>query len=168
MARLFVAVPLAGDVLDAIAMLPRGAPEGVRWTRREQWHVTVRFLGECPLGEALEALGALDASAARVTLGPVVSRLGRNVVCVPVEGLGELRAAVSDVTAGLGEPVDPRPFRGHVTLARLKHQARCPMVGEELSASFVADRVELVESTLLPAGPVYETRLAVPLCAAAP
>ena len=45
MPRLFVAVALPPDVLEIIEGLDRPPVEGLRWTDREQWHVTLRFLG---------------------------------------------------------------------------------------------------------------------------
>ena len=51
MARLFVAINLTPDVreqlFDATAPLREAAP-WVRWTRAEQLHITVRFIGEQP------------------------------------------------------------------------------------------------------------------------
>ncbi|MEA2686121.1 MAG: hypothetical protein QOE93_1316, partial [Actinomycetota bacterium] len=44
-ARLFVAVWPPAPLLDAVAALDRPAVPGLRWTGREQWHVTLRFLG---------------------------------------------------------------------------------------------------------------------------
>jgi 2'-5' RNA ligase len=163
MPRLFIAVPLPAAVADELASLPRAEQAGVRWTTREQWHITLRFLGSCEVADAVDALGSLHAPAPTVVLGPQVSRLGRNVVCVPVEGLAELAAAVGAATAAIGDPPDPRPFRGHITIARLKHRAACGVTGARISTSFVADRIELVESTLRPDGPVYETRSTVSL-----
>lgn len=163
MPRLFIAVPLPEVAEAAIDALPRPQEPGVRWTKPHQWHITLRFLGDCEVAEAVTALERLHAPAPTVTLGPQVSRLGRNVVCVPADGLSELASAVRALTAGIGDPPDTRPFRGHITIARLKHRAACGIAGERFAASFVADRVELVESMLLPEGPAYETRLAVSL-----
>ena len=56
MPRLFVAVWPPDEVLDAIAALPRADEPGVRWTRRDQWHVTLRFLGSAEIEAAVAAL----------------------------------------------------------------------------------------------------------------
>ncbi|MDZ7733726.1 MAG: nicotinamide-nucleotide amidohydrolase family protein [Acidimicrobiia bacterium] len=105
--RLFVAAFPPEEVLDVLAGLPRPDEAGVRYTHRDQWHVTLRFLGQADEQEAATALGRLDAAPAEVTLGPQVSRLGRNVAVVPASGLDEVAAAVAEVTAEIGEPSDP-------------------------------------------------------------
>ena len=158
MPRLFISAPLPEAVLDAISGLARLDQAGLRWTARDQWHITVRFLGECDVTSASSALGSLSAGAATVRLGPQVTLLGRNVVCIPATGLEALAAAVAGVTSAIGEPNDPRRFRGHVTLARLKARARPVLVGAAFEASFLLDRLDLVESTPTPGGAVHEVR----------
>jgi 2'-5' RNA ligase len=153
--RLFVAVEPPPEVLDRIAALPRPDEPGVRWTRPEHWHVTLRFLGEAPLDAAVDALARLDAPAAVAEVGPVVSRLGRNVVCLPVRGLDALAAAVAEATGRVGEPPDPRPFTGHLTLARLRHRGACGLAGTPFAATFPVTEVRLVRSELTADGPVH-------------
>ena len=61
-ARLFVAVWPPPEVLDVLAALPRTERPGVRWTTRDQWHVTLRFLGMADPAEAVEAVRRIEAS----------------------------------------------------------------------------------------------------------
>src|SRR5690606_4279651 len=79
--RLFVGVVPPEGVLDAIERLARPDRPGVRWTRRQQWHVTLRFLGEVddpdPVAAALDA-APLAPCDARV--GPAVRTLGHHVL----------------------------------------------------------------------------------------
>ncbi|HSL56757.1 MAG TPA: RNA 2',3'-cyclic phosphodiesterase [Acidimicrobiales bacterium] len=165
--RLFVAVTPPPEVLDAIATLPRPDEPGVRWVPREQWHVTLRFLGDADPDAVAAALdGALGdgadrvphATGARCELGPVVSRLGRSVVCVPASGLDELARVVTTATAHLGTPPDPRPFTGHLTLARLRQRAACGVTGAPFRASFDVRDVDLVESRLGSDGATHTRR----------
>lgn len=142
-------------LLDRIEALPRPDGPGVRWTRRDHWHVTLRFLGDADVAEAVTALAVLDAPVAEARIGPAVSRLGRNVVCLPVGGLDDLARAVADATGAVGEPPDPRPFTGHLTLARLRNRAACGLAGTRFEASFPVTSVDLVASTLTGDGPVH-------------
>ena len=102
--------------------MPRPAADGLRWTKPERLHVTLRFLGECDEAEVRDALAAADLPAAAATLGPRVERLGRGVLMVPVEGLDELAAAVEAAIAPLDLPPPGHPFTGHMTVARFKHK----------------------------------------------
>jgi 2'-5' RNA ligase len=159
--RLFVGVWPPEEVLDVVEGLRR---EGrARWTRREQWHVTLRFLGEAEPAAAIAALATLRASAAGAVLGPTVRRLGRGVVQVPVAGLDDLAAAVTAATAGIGVEPERRPFRGHLTLARVDGKVPPGVLGQPITARFPVDEVCLVASHLGTGPARYETLLRVPL-----
>lgn len=147
MARLFLAVWPPRAVVERLAALPRPDEPGVRWVAPAHWHLTLRFLGEADPDVVDHALTDLPLPPARVTLGPVVSRLGRSVVVVPAAGLDDLAAAVRDATATIGRPPDPRPFAAHLTLARLKHRAACGVAGAPFRAAFPVTEVALVRSS---------------------
>lgn len=158
--RLFVAAWPPAEVVSLLAELPRPAVKGVRWTRPDQWHVTLRFLGNVDDVESVvAALRAVRAAGATAVMGPAVGRFGHRILHVPVEGLKEVAGAVVAATAGIGEPPDDRPFRGHITLARVADRARVdlrPLAGTALSASWPVDEVALVVSRLAPTGARYE------------
>lgn len=168
MPRLFVAVWPPEDVLDRLAALERPEVKGLRWTRRDQWHVTLRFLGQVPDADPVRAaLGDLSAlPVASATLGPAVDRFGRHVLHVPVAGLDVLAARVLDVTAPLGRPPEDRSFVGHITLARVARNAKVdlrPFAGAGVTGSWTVRDVCLVESRLSPAGGRYVVLDTVPL-----
>jgi RNA 2',3'-cyclic 3'-phosphodiesterase len=158
--RLFVAVWPPAEVLDAIEALDRPARPGVRWTTRDQWHVTLRFLGRVDATEqVLEALAPAASLAAPVAVGgPLTDRLGPSIVMLPVGGLDELAAAVVALTASVGEPPPSRPFAGHLTLARCRDRrvAVGDLAGAALSAAWPVSEVTLVASDLHPSGSRYE------------
>ena len=173
MTRLFVAVWPPPEVLDALAALPRPALAGLRWTGRDHWHVTLRFLGPVPeTGPVVDALARLPPVApVTAVLGPALGRFDQRILHVPVSGLEPVAAAVVDATAHLGKRPDDRPFRGHLTLARVAGRARVdlrPLVGEELEARWAVDAVCLVESRLSPAGARYEVLDRFPVATSAP
>ena len=169
MPRLFVAVWPPEDVLDRVAALDRPEVTGLRWTRRDHWHVTLRFLGAIPdPAPVVEALAGLDLPAAGAVLGPAVDRFGRRILHVPVAGLDALAAGVNGATRGLGQPPDDRPFHGHITLARVADRARVdlrPLTGTTIGAEWRVDAICLVESRLSPTGARYEVleRFALPV-----
>jgi len=139
--RAFVAVELSRATRDAAAGLVRilrGRPggDGVRWVRAEGLHVTLRFLGDIDP----ERVAMLAWHVGRETAGlePFALSLGElrafpsarrpRVVALtlePAEALAELAAAVERGVVAAGFPAEARPFRGHITLGRLR-EARFP------------------------------------------
>lgn len=159
-----MAVTPPDEVLDLVASLPRPDVVGVRWTTRPQWHVTLRFLGRVDDAAVADVVGALVSVPApdggvAASLGPSVGRFGQRVLHVPVDGLGALGARVVDATASFGEPPDDRPFRGHLTLARVGRGAGRvdlrPLCGAPVSASWPVTSFELYSSDLHPHGARY-------------
>lgn len=155
--RLFVAVWPSDELVSALAALPRPEAAGLRWTRPDQWHVTLRFLGEADPDEAAVALGALAAAPAVAEAGPATRLLGNRIVMVPVAGLDRLAATVVDATDEVGEPPGDRAFTGHLTLARSKGPVPPGTAGTPVAGSFEVGEVCLVRSRTLPEGAVYET-----------
>jgi RNA 2',3'-cyclic 3'-phosphodiesterase len=187
--RLFVAVTVPEGVKskmeEAQAELRRAAPErGVRWARREQFHLTLRFLGDVEaerveaLGEALrtacKAFGPLHLRAERVGFFPD-ARYPR-VVWVGVSDeaahLPRLQQAVEAATEGFTSEAKEKRFTGHVTLARIKGLRRPEAEALGQAAASMADRLfgqwtayqlELVRSELLPEGAQHTTVAAIAL-----
>ena len=156
--RLFVAVRPPDDVLDALDALHRSHDGPARWTTRDQWHVTLRFLGNVddpePVAAALR-FALRDALACDVRVGPRAGVLGRQVVYLPVVGIDELAAVVIDATRDFGEPPQARRFRGHLTLARTKGGI-VDTVALALEREWTVREVELVRSHLGRGGARYE------------
>lgn len=158
MSRLFVAIWPPDHVIETLRELPRKDQRGVRFVPPENWHITLRFLGECRIDEASEAVDEAVFEPARARLGPAVDLLGTRAVVVPVGGLDDLAAAVDTVTGDLGDVRRPRRFVGHLTLARVKRHHRVgKIVGLACDAEFDVAEVALVESRLHPSGARYET-----------
>lgn len=160
--RLFVAVRPPPSARKVLSALPRPATRGVRWVDPEEWHLTLRFLPRAVPTHVIAALDRLDLPRVAVTLGPSVISFEDRVVVIPAHGLDGLAAAVLAATEDLG-PVDQRPFRGHLTLARTNPQAECPVLGHPIAESFMATTVELVASDTTGNGPHHRTLRTWPL-----
>jgi RNA 2',3'-cyclic 3'-phosphodiesterase len=167
--RLFVAVWPDAAALDQLAALDRPVIDGVRWTTRDQWHITLRFLGEvedvAPVEVALQDAAARS-RAMHAHLGPLVERVA-NMLWAPVSGLDDVARSVVTETAMFGMPPENRRFRGHITLARQRSRRKGSALrvaqGQPLSGSWDVNDVELVCSHLGPGGSRYETIARVPL-----
>jgi RNA 2',3'-cyclic 3'-phosphodiesterase len=157
------------EVVEAIAALPRPRVSGVRWTTPPQWHVTLRFYGQVGDGEVDALSHALAGVAARhrrfdATVGPEVARFGRGILQVPVAGLDALAGDTVRSTATFGEPPEPRPFAGHLTLARARRGGDVrPLTGAAISCSWTVDELTLVRSTTSRDGAIYDVLARFPL-----
>jgi RNA 2',3'-cyclic 3'-phosphodiesterase len=179
--RAFVAIvpPAAAlaELAAAVAPLRAAAPPGLRWAPAEQWHLTLAFLGEVD-DAALPDLTERLARAARrhppmvLAFGPA-RRFGDRVLWIRVDavhespvsprpmepdgprGASELKRLAASMTAAArrsGIPVDDRPYRPHLTLARGRPGADLrPSVAalREFDGSpWTADVLHLVRSRL--------------------
>ena len=147
------------EVLDLVAALERPPIEGLRWTTRDQWHVTLRFLGETEVAPVVAALSGVSAGRGRAQVGPTVGRFGRRILHLPVSGLDDMARDVIAATAALGRPPDDRPFHGHLTLARVAGTAKVDLrrlAGTPLQAAWDVESCCLMESRLAPAGARYQ------------
>jgi len=159
--RLFLAVWPDAATASVLESLPRPSCPGVRWTDSAHWHITLRFLGDA--SDADECLSAMDGlvmpPAPLVLLGPRTFLLNPTVLVLPATGLDALAAAVRalpvGVSPGAWDPADPRPFRGHLTLARGRRPgdlAGAAPAGRALEAGFIPAQVALVSSEREPQG----------------
>lgn len=157
MSRLFLALVPPPESTAALDALPRPDTPGVRWVDPRQWHVTLRFLGRCEVAEAVGAVETARLPHVTPRLGPTVTLLGPKVLVLPVTGVEPLHTAVLRATRAIGEPPDSRPYRPHLTLARLDDGVRPVLLGRPVSTSFDGSEVHLVRSETHPDGAVHET-----------
>ncbi len=166
--RLFVALDLPDAVRSALAEAGAAADPSVwRPVAPEALHVTLVFLGSRPPGAvaAIAPVVAAEREAPALALGEVLLLPPRRarVLTVTLDdrtgALAALQARISAalVSAGLYTP-EKRPFRAHVTLARLRPRVQPPrgaaMAIEPLS--FAGQAVTLYRSRLHPSGARYE------------
>ena len=157
MARLFIAVWPPDEVAAELSTLHRKDQRGVRFVRPENWHITLRFLGDTDPGDVIDALDGTAFAPARAHLGPAVDVISERALVVPVDGLDALAERVTERTSRIGEPPRKR-FVGHLTLARVKSHVPMPRaIGALVSAEFEVEEIALVQSRLDPQGARYDT-----------
>lgn len=174
--RLFVAIELTDEVRDALREVQNAlgrAADGVRWVRPEQLHMTVKFLGETPDGEAPRVAEAVARSAARsksfemqlTECGCFPPRGPVRIVWVGAhDGSGALQECVNAVEEemdGIGFPKESRPFSAHLTIGRATDGRlasgiraaveRCTVIPVRQSVN----ELTLMSSVLSPKGPSY-------------
>ena len=181
--RLFIAVdpPSAiKDRVDAVAEPFRGRIPAARWTRRDGWHVTLKFLGATwprLMDTVREAVSATAAGAvafeSRVTsLGCFPTPTRARVLWAGLEDpdrrFGALAGKLDELLGDLFAD-EQRAFTPHLTLARLAPPRNLREFVPELigtsvgSDPFPVERLVLFRSHLSPAGARYEPIFEAPL-----
>jgi 2'-5' RNA ligase len=130
MPRLFTALEIPRDAALSLSLLRGGLP-GARWVDVENYHLTLRFIGDVEGHVADEIANALDRvrrPSFPLTLSGVGAFGGKKPHSVwagtmPSADLNALQAEIERICQRLGLPADPRKFTPHVTLARLKNSA---------------------------------------------
>jgi 2'-5' RNA ligase len=126
--RLFVALDLPWTLRERLSTLAFAGIPGARWIQPENYHLTLRFIGETPRHRAEEidlALSGLRARGFTLTLAGVgtFAKGGRAVALwVGVERnpqLDHLRTKIETALQRCGLEPERRRFQPHVTLARL-------------------------------------------------
>lgn len=128
MPRLFTALEIPRDAALSLSLLRGGLP-GARWIDVENYHMTLRFIGDVEGHVADEIANALDRvrrPSFSLTLSGVGAFGGRKphsiwAGAMPSPGINALQAEIERICQRLGLPADPRKFTPHVTLARLRN-----------------------------------------------
>jgi 2'-5' RNA ligase len=129
MPRLFIAIDFSESVRERLAALPVGV-RGARLLPPEQYHLTLRFIGEVEgsmFNDISEALGDMTAAPFDLRLSGVghFPPSGQPKVLwagvAESEPLRQLQGRIETCLRGLGLAPDGQNYTPHVTLARLKY-----------------------------------------------
>ena len=187
--RLFVAIPIPEPVRVEMTRIQRALqslapPRAIVWARPEQFHLTLRFLGDIPavrLEKMRAAVGAVCANFRPLPLraagvGFFPNARSPRVVWVGIQDEGnrlidlqkQIEAAVQPFTTERGAA----NFTGHATLGRVKKlkradagklAARAQAIGDRRFGDWMAREIEIVQSELSPAGARHGLLAAFPL-----
>ena len=145
----------------------------IRWVAPANIHVTLNFLGE--VADSLLAPVCAAAAAVAATVAPFDFEV-HGLHCMPPHRPRMIWAGVRDITGRmvqlqqqlaaaldeLGFPQERRPFKPHITLARIKSAGNPRHLQEAVQALAdvdfglrPADELVTYVSTRTPAGPVY-------------
>jgi len=175
---IFIAINLSEDTKKKLIEYQNKWPElPVRWTKKENIHITLIFLGYLSDEELLEVI---ETTKEAVSRNPVFS-INLNKICygppkkmpprmIWTEGekskeLGKLQgdlenSLLSSSIKGLEK--ENRPYSPHITLGRIKtwewrqlQLEERPEVNEEINLTFDVNSIEVMESQLRRGGPEY-------------
>jgi 2'-5' RNA ligase len=188
--RCFVAIDLPSDVRGGLGAAGDGlrvvAPRAdVRWVAVAAMHLTLKFLGEVAeerVAAIRDSLAGVAATTPPMTLtcaglgvfpGPSRPRVVWAGITDGLRELGSLAAAVERAVEPLGFAPERRPFRGHVTLGRVRSpRSFGPLAraieggGRAEFGTWKVSHVVLYRSHLRPTGSVHEPLATLPLAGA--
>lgn len=176
--RLFIALPFQHQAvasLDEVQKILQGGAMMLKVVPSARYHLTMKFLGDVPgdkaekMAEDFHGLGH-DAEAPAFSLrglGAFPSLKRARVLWVGIREndrhLNSLYHVVEDFCATFGFDREKRPFKPHLTLARVKRDRSLPADVQEYFeahadthyADSFFDKLILYSSTLRPRGPLY-------------
>ncbi len=181
MPRLFTALEIPRNAAMSLSLLRGGLP-GARWIDVENYHITLRFIGDVDGRTADEIVDRLD----RIErpefdihlsgIGSFGSKKPHSVWAgvTPLPEMQALQSEIERICQRLGLPPDPRKFTPHVSLARLR-SSRLDDVAHYLAGrgnfrtpAFTVNRFVLLSSRESVGGGPYITEEVFPLLERSP
>jgi len=164
--RIFIAINLPENIKKKLADYQSKWPDlPARWTKQENLHITLEFLGDTTDEELLEILKDTKETAKKHE--PFFINLNK-IVYGPPKGAPRMVWAV-------GKRIKEFDIIPHITLARLKtwefkqmEPEERPEINEDINFSFEVSSIELMESELKRGGPKYTILESVPLMSGDP
>jgi 2'-5' RNA ligase len=175
--RTFIAIELPEKIIYTIGKVQEEIKIyglKVRWVRPENIHLTLKFLGDIQEADTEKVAKVVSES---VTGHPAISLAVKGIGVFPsikkprvlwlgiskqLDPLTALQQALNYNLEAMGFPKEKRPFRGHLTLGRIKSKIDPKILHDILkeffqfeSEHFLADRIILYKSDLKPGGAVY-------------
>jgi len=187
--RIFIAINLPEDIKKNLVDYQTKWPElPIRWTKKENLHITLMFLGYLVDEELLEILRITKEVAQRhesfsinlkkIIYGPP-KKLPPRMVWAEGEKSKELGKLQKDLENSLSAEAsakadrlvrESRPYAPHITLGRIKawefrkiEPEERPEVNEEINLNFEVNSIEVMESELKRGGPEYAILESCPL-----
>ena len=174
--RSFICIEIPQEIISYIGTVQhhlRSTARGVRWTRPEGIHLTLKFLGDVAVDRIELIAQAVAVAVANTPVFTVIlDRLGffpnsrrPKVIWVglkdPSNQLAACQSGIEKVLVPLGFPAEERRFSPHLTLARIKNPNESSdlisqMGRQKIDAlEFTAHEVVIKRSDLRPDGAVY-------------
>ncbi len=180
MPRLFTAIEIPADVAQSLSTLRGGLP-GARWVEAENYHLTLRFIGDIDdalAHEVASLLGSVRRGGFELRLDGLTSFGGRKPRAVvasaqPAQPVIELQAEHERLMQRVGLAPEGRKYTPHVTLARLRDVSSRAVAdylatrGGFRSRPFAVTRFVLLSSRASVGGGPYVVEAAYPLQARA-
>lgn len=174
--RLFLAIPVPAPVADRLLALETDVP-GASWRSAEQYHLTLRFIGEVDEGTARDIdteVGRIVAAPFEIALKGVGSFGGREPSALwagvsDSPALIQLSSSCETAIRNAGLPAESRRYKPHVTVAYLRGTRDVEVAhfladaAEFRTAPFIVDHFCMYSSRSTRAGSHYVEEAVYPL-----
>jgi len=185
MRRIFIAISIPGKIRDKLTEYKKEFPDlPVRWTKRENLHFTLLFIGNASDQETVKICEAVKKTASRhssfqmsignIDYGPP-GKLPPRMIWAEGSAEKELFDLQKDLEKeiqdlGMHASSEKKGLKLHVTLGRVKawqwakmEEEERPEIKKEISFVFEVSSIEVMESKLRPKGPDYTVLESAPL-----
>ncbi|RME86274.1 MAG: RNA 2',3'-cyclic phosphodiesterase, partial [Planctomycetota bacterium] len=181
--RLFIAIPIPHEGKEKILKMIEALQEfSFRWTKAENLHLTLKFIGNWPVSRLSNLMELLENAGkdippfkiefSHISAIPDWSRMRiLSLEGKPAPPLTKLVENLENLLLSLGVEKEKREFRPHITLGRISKKkpitdiSRLREKAEKTFQflSFLVKNIILYESQLTPKGPIYTSLKKFPL-----
>jgi len=175
--RAFIAIKLPEKITVSIRKIQEGLSSygfKVKWVRPENIHLTLKFLGNIDradtekvgsaISESVKTYAPLSLIAKGIGVFPNIKRprIVWTGVAEQRNRLAGLQRHLDDHLESIGFQREKRPFKGHLTIGRVKQRIDSNRLMEAMkecakfeSEAFIINEIVLFKSELNPTGAVY-------------
>ena len=183
--RTFIAFELPEKIITFISKVQKDLQSRglkVKWVRPQNIHLTLKFLGNInetdteivgkAIRESANGYSPISLTTKGIGVFPNIKR--PRVIWIGITGqtkqLISLQKGLDEKLDAIGFPKDNRPFKGHLTLARVKGRINPQRLIDAIkyysefeSETFIADNIYLFKSDLKSSGAVYTKLMSIAL-----
>lgn len=179
--RLFTAVDFSDRIKDLInkkvKIIKDDIAQDIKWVKKENWHITLKFLGDVDREKLPEIKTVLSNNVANKKFYFQIDRVGAfphsdhpRVIYFGIDnGRKKLINIYNQIEKGLtdiGFTEDERSYNSHLTIGRVRKNINYNKLSSQL-ANFIAekhfiniysiaDKISLIKSELRSDGPIYK------------
>ncbi len=172
--RSFIAIKLENRVTSAIKEIQQKLKKtnpNIKFVHPENIHLTLKFLGEISNKQTPTIKRALSLTAENFHMFKItLSKIGffpnnssPKILWIGIKNSKEINSLVeklNSVLSKFGFDNENRPFKAHITIARIKNRNELNKSAvaaiNEFNQEMFVDKITLLKSTLTKGGPVYE------------
>jgi 2'-5' RNA ligase len=179
--RVFLAINFSDEIKKEISLnlekfKKKNNTYDIRWIDPENYHLTIHFFGnlnkkqislvENSLDEAVKNISSLELKTGNI--GYLPNTRDPRIIFVKILETAKLHELIEKIELTLENlhfPIDKKPWKAHLSIARIKNYIKCEKIceGNLPPTLFAISSIELMESHLSPDGSSYTVLKSFPL-----